>query len=204
MPNEGCPPSLTCISGQCKDPCFVNNPCASNALCFSDKHKAKCRCPPGLEGDPYINCEIRKCEDDSYCPQDHICLENKCIDPCVHTKCAFGALCIPKGHQGMCKCPAGYQGDPALKCEQTEEPACTRDKECEVGLICSNNQCHDPCISNVCGNNTDCQVVESVPFKSMVCKCLPGYQGDANIQCRQSKNRGHNEFCFFVDILIMK
>lgn len=194
--SKDCPASLACHNEQCVDPCSVNNPCASNAECFSQHHKAECRCPSGLEGDPYVRCETRGCATDTDCPKDHACLNNQCTDVCAQNNCAPGAVCYPQDHRGLCRCPAGYVGDPTTKCERTQEPACTSDQQCEVGLACINNQCLNPCDSQVCGNNAECQVVESLPFKSMTCRCLPGYLGDANIQCRQSKDHQHNLHIF--------
>lgn len=186
--SRDCPYSLACHNGECVDPCSVNNPCSNNAVCFSNQHKAECRCPPGLEGDPYVKCETQGCKVDTDCPKDHTCLKNQCTDACAHSNCANDTICYPQDHKGLCKCPAGYEGDPTVKCERTEEPACTSDQECEVGLACISYNCQNPCGSQLCGDNAECQVVESLPFKSMTCKCLPGYQGDANIQCRQSKD----------------
>lgn len=186
--SKDCPLSLTCHHELCLDPCSINNPCASNAICFARQHKAECRCPSRLEGDPYVRCETRGCEADTDCPKDHTCRGSQCTDACAQTTCAPGAICYPQDHSGHCKCPAGYEGDPTTKCERTKQPACTSDQECMVGLVCSNYLCQNPCVSHVCGDNAECQVVESLPFKNMICKCLPGYQGDASIQCRQSKD----------------
>lgn len=54
--NDDCPYSNTCINQQCVEPCLVRNPCALNAECQSANHKANCKCPPGLIGDPFANC----------------------------------------------------------------------------------------------------------------------------------------------------
>lgn len=54
--NDDCPYSDSCINQLCIDPCAVRNPCALNAECQSANHKANCKCPPGLNGDPFSNC----------------------------------------------------------------------------------------------------------------------------------------------------
>lgn len=171
------------------DPCYLNNPCAINAVCFVAQHKAQCRCPAGMEGDPHIKCEAIKCQADDDCPQDRTCRDRKCVDPCVYTNCASNAICIPKNHLGVCQCLPGYDGEPTLRCvlKEPRDPPCTTDHECGIGLACIGDRCQKLCSTDFCGENAACRAVESVPFKTMVCECLPGYEGDAQTQCRPSK-----------------
>lgn len=40
-----------------------------------------------------------------------------CQNPCEFDNvCGVGANCHPKKQRPMCSCPAGYDGDPAVKC----------------------------------------------------------------------------------------
>lgn len=55
-----CLDSEACQSGDCRNPCYTNNPCSSTAICTATNHKANCKCPPGFEGDPYRQCARSK------------------------------------------------------------------------------------------------------------------------------------------------
>lgn len=54
--DDDCPQSATCLNRQCINPCIVSNPCAPNAECQANNHRAVCHCPSGLNGNPFINC----------------------------------------------------------------------------------------------------------------------------------------------------
>ncbi|KAG7155063.1 Neurogenic locus Notch protein-like 2, partial [Homarus americanus] len=185
--DDSCPPTHKCHNGYCVDPCHINNPCAINAECFSVDRETRCRCPPGLEGDPHIKCETLTCLQDNDCPRDRTCRDGQCVDPCIYTTCASSATCTPTDHRGECQCPPGYQGDPTFKCVPDTKPSCTRDKECREGLGCISGRCQELCGTDLCGVNAVCHVVESAPFRTMVCECLPGHHGDAHTQCRPKK-----------------
>jgi hypothetical protein len=58
-------------------------------------------------------------------------------------------------------------------------PECRISSECDLSKACQNNRCINPCTSNVCGINAQCQVISHSP----ICSCLQGYQGDAFIKC---------------------
>lgn len=52
-----CPPTETCRNGNCVNPCLdATPPCANTARCAAQNHRAVCSCPPGSQGDPFINC----------------------------------------------------------------------------------------------------------------------------------------------------
>ncbi|KAK8736183.1 hypothetical protein OTU49_004861, partial [Cherax quadricarinatus] len=182
--DDSCPTTYICHNSYCIDPCHVNNPCAINAECFAVNREARCRCPTGLDGDPHVKCQTLKCEIDTDCPKDRTCQHGQCVDPCIYTTCADSAICTPAEHRGECRCAPGYRGDATFRCEPDVEPICTKDKDCGTGLACISEHCQSLCSSKVCGENAVCHVVESVPFKAMVCKCLPGQVGDAHTQCR--------------------
>lgn len=50
--------------------------------------------------------------------------------------------------------------------------------ECPAVKACVNKKCQDPCI-NVCGFNAECRVINHSP----ICRCSPGYTGDAFTRC---------------------
>lgn len=39
-----------------------------------------------------------------------------------------------------------------------------------------------------CGQNAECSVQNTLPQRTMICSCLPGYVGDADIACNLRKN----------------
>ena len=54
----------------------------------------------------------------------------------------------PLGNRAICRCPAGYTGDPFVRCDA------------------------DPCSQNPCGANADCQSQGN----RAVCRCRQGYE----------------------------
>lgn len=58
--NSDCPEHKKCINRICRDPCVVEDPCATNAFCKVVAHEAVCTCPQGFFGDPRVECRPRK------------------------------------------------------------------------------------------------------------------------------------------------
>ena len=58
--DEECASSQACRNRACVNPCSIDNPCGISAECSVDNHRANCRCPPGLTGDPYSRCVTSK------------------------------------------------------------------------------------------------------------------------------------------------
>lgn len=64
-------------------------------------------------------------------------------------------------------------------------PQCTMDSDCASKLACFNGDCRNPCsVIKPCGANAECTVVDTLPHRTMSCQCIPGYVGDADIQCK--------------------
>lgn len=53
--NTECPRNLACISQKCADPC--PGTCGLNALCEVYNHIPNCRCPEGMQGNPFVQCQ---------------------------------------------------------------------------------------------------------------------------------------------------
>lgn len=51
-----CSIDKACIEGDCRNPCTWYKPCAQNAKCRVDTHRAVCACLPGFEGTPLVSC----------------------------------------------------------------------------------------------------------------------------------------------------
>lgn len=158
-------------------------------MCYVVRNEPKCRCPPGYTGDAYTECSPVGCRSDVECSDNFICYEGACKDPCLFTTCAANARCTVRGNAGVCDCLPGYDGNPYKVCSRSDVVVgCSADTDCLAGTACLNGKCRDPCDSNPCGNNADCTLVESLPFKSTKCQCKQGYSGDPNIQCLPSES----------------
>ena len=92
-----CPLDRACRNRDCVNPCATDNPCGSNAECLVSQHLAQCRCIFGYTGDPYQACvpfAPPECVEDKDCPTDQVCLNEKCINPCVTlSPCVSPATC---------------------------------------------------------------------------------------------------------------
>lgn len=55
--NTDCEIGYSCVRQKCVNPC--PGPCPGTARCSVINHKAICSCPPGYQGDPYIQCAVR-------------------------------------------------------------------------------------------------------------------------------------------------
>lgn len=180
-----------------------------NALCEARDHRARCYCPPQHRGDPYTRCTRPECLVDEECPQVLACRAERCVDPC---DCAANARCIVRSHRARCQCFEGYTGDPYTGgCYPSmprvlaspglsytvlvpePQPECRVDGDCPSRLACLNEVCRDPCaVLAPCGTNAECSVQNTLPQRTMVCTCLPGYVGDADIACNLRKISPHS------------
>lgn len=96
------------------DPCNPT-PCGVNAQCSARNGAASCNCYSGMEGDPYIACK-HECTVNTECSSHLACINNKCRDPCPGV-CGSHAYCRVTNHFPICKCDAGYIGDPFTSCQ---------------------------------------------------------------------------------------
>lgn len=168
----------------------MNDPCAINAECYGKNHRSACKCPPGLEGDPFQRCERVECHSDYECASNLACVNNHCIDPCGTEPCARNAICYAINHAAHCKCPEDMPlGNPFSYCEKRpvvlHEPECRQDPDCPSKLACINNQCVNPCKElSPCARSAQCSVLDSVPVRTMVCECPELTVPDTNGECR--------------------
>ena len=106
--DQECPLTQACIQRECQDPCPFEQ-CGIKAKCLVSNHLARCQCPPGHDGSPYVECKPYECLRDPDCPTTLTCRDKKCVDPC---DCAVNADCEARNHRGICTCRPGYTGDP--------------------------------------------------------------------------------------------
>lgn len=162
-----------------------------NALCRADSnHRARCYCPSDYKGDPTIQCIRPECVNDHECPFNLACVNERCGDPC---NCGLGAICNVNNHRAACSCPPSYTGDPNSECKiviQEIPVQCKMDADCASKLACFGGVCKNPCVeTKPCGRNAECSVVDTLPLRTMSCLCLPGYVGDADVECKLGKNQ---------------
>lgn len=100
-------------------------------------------------------------------------METKPVNPCESSPCGPNSICKVIGESPSCSCLPDYKGLPP-NCQ----PECVINNECPFNLACINKKCKDPC-PGVCGVNAECRIVSHTPS----CFCLPGFTGDALIQC---------------------
>lgn len=73
-----------------------------------------------------------------------------------------------------------------LTAPQEVQPQCRMDADCASKLACFSGECRNPCYeTKPCGANAECTVVDSLPLRTMSCMCLPGYVGDADVECKR-------------------
>lgn len=139
-------------------------------------------------------CERPECTTNQDCPFHLACISERCQDPC---DCAPGAQCRVDNHIATCKCLPGHFGDPYSGCRLVDSkptPQCTVDADCPSKLACIDNVCKNPCIeSRPCGPHAICSVVDSLPLRTLVCTCEPGFVGNADIGCKPGKY-----ICLFI------
>ena len=68
------------------------------------------------------------------------------------------------------------------------EIGCTKDSDCPSQTACVSEQCVNPCsLSEPCGLNALCSVLDTLPVRTMTCVCIQGYEGDASVECTPGK-----------------
>lgn len=64
-------------------------------------------------------------------------------------------------------------------------PQCTMDSDCPSKHACFSGVCKNACEeTKPCGEHASCSVIDSLPLRTIVCQCDPGYIGDAKVACR--------------------
>lgn len=185
--DDECSSDQQCVNRECVNPCLISDPCALNAECFGRNHRATCRCPAGLEGDPFQRCVRVECHSDYDCATNQACVRNQCVNPCQDSPCAQNAICQALQHRAVCRCPETMPlGNPYAYCERRPvEPVCRDDGDCPSRLACIDSKCQNPCtILSPCASSAKCSVLDSVPVRTMVCECPESYVPDARGECK--------------------
>lgn len=187
--DDDCSGQHSCINRRCIPVCAADgSSCGDRAVCYGNNHRAVCECPPGLKGNPQTSCVLFGCRSDSECPGNRACINNKCELPCETAKpCSAPAECKVYNHIVECICPPGTAADGAAGCLEVEV-TCRKDSDCPSQFACIGNECVNPCRATTpCGINSDCTVLNTEPVRTMICQCVPGYQGNAATECKPGK-----------------
>ena len=179
--NSDCPQDKACVSEHCVDPC-IGATCGQGAVCDAIGHRAKCTCPRGLQGNPYVSCLPVGCRRDSDCQDREQCDVNsqKCKELCRGNRCAQGAECLARNHKETCTCIPPLEGDGYAFCtspiEADPEPECRLDHDCPPKMACIQESCQNPCLSaNPCQQGKQCDVIPSPSGRPIVaCSCPDG------------------------------
>lgn len=162
--NSDCPRDRACLRSKCVDPC--PGTCGQTAICNVINHIPMCTCPPGTEGNAFIQCR----------PVQDVPIN---YHPCNPSPCGQNGQCREINGQAVCSCISGYLGSPP-----TCHPECIVNSDCPSNRACSNQKCRDPC-PGACGVNARCNVINHNP----ICSCVPRYTGNALVHCHPiSKN----------------
>lgn len=162
------------------------NPCGPHAECeYNEKNNDYlCKCLNGMLNRP-PNCRP-ECSNNSHCPDEMLCVNHHCKDPCAIGLCAVTANCTVVNHKPLCACPEHYEGDPYV--------------ECTLSILQSRKSndlapCDpDPCIGV---ENTMCVDKNGVG----TCVCLPNfyraskYDVGCKSQCARHTNCPQNHLC---------
>lgn len=119
----------------------------------------------------------KECRFDIDCPDDKMCIQDKCENPCVNA-CGSGAVCHIRNHFPRCLCPEGTTGDPFYKCvplfseligSSTVNPSQHNNSNRDKGkpIDCGGED-------SPCGPNTLCQASRG----HFVCACPNNFAGD--------------------------
>ncbi|KAK2714566.1 hypothetical protein QYM36_008951, partial [Artemia franciscana] len=184
--DDECPPSKSCVRQICVDPC-AEEPCAENAICTVQNHRAQCRCAFGFVGDPRNGCTrvdgVIGCTNDD-CPSNEACINGVCQNPC---DCGPNSDCKVVDHRPICLCKDGYAGDPNVGCYQV---GCRADDECPSDTACHNGRCINPCvIDDPCAISAQCYPANH----QANCRCPPGTEGDPRVRCTAVGCRVHGD-----------
>lgn len=175
-----CPNNKACINEECINPCTYTK-CGENTNCSPEYHKGRCYCKDEYFGNPLVKCLPRGCRSNDECDYNLACVNSQCRDPC---DCGQGAECRVNNHIAHCQCPDGYEGNPRTACIQRKieyKPKCSQDEDCSTKLACISAECKNPCsLRDYCGKNSNCKVIDTLPVRTMICECLPGFINSEN------------------------
>lgn len=67
----------------------------------------------------YFSEPIPECTQNSECPNDKTCYNQRCVDPCTLDSCGFNSRCHVQMHRAVCVCNEGFTGNPQQYCGES-------------------------------------------------------------------------------------
>lgn len=187
--DHDCPYDKTCHNENCLNPCTLGAvQCGRGAECLAQNHRANCMCPAGTQGNPLVSCVTGVCQYNEDCRDDEACdrLNRVCRKVCDSDSCAETAICEGRAHQPVCSCRPGTSGNPYVECSayRDVQPECRVDADCPSQFACINKRCENPCSkSNVCTPEQTCTVLDSLPLRTVICRCPVDMITDSTGRC---------------------
>ncbi|CAG2101907.1 unnamed protein product, partial [Medioppia subpectinata] len=186
--NDDCPTGYVCQTGKCAviSGCVSDNECRPSEICENS------RCVDG-------------CRSNSDCDFTKSCINRLCQNPCNVKICGTNSQCFAINHDGICRCPESYTGDPTISCQVEQEECyvdpdcgsekicvsnrclvgCRADSNCPFDKSCHNRRCSDPCSQQTsCGFNSLCKGINH----RAECSCPPNFQGDPKVHCIEKQS----------------
>lgn len=76
-------------------------------------------------------------------------------------------------------------GNPYTYCQNEPRVECKEDSDCSLSLACLNNRCQNPCyVLEPCNRPAACEVVSTLPVRTMICICPSGYISSGSGSCK--------------------
>ncbi|XP_011706617.1 PREDICTED: WAP four-disulfide core domain protein 5-like, partial [Wasmannia auropunctata] len=127
-----------------------------------------------------------ECIQDSDCPLNLACINNKCQDPCVSAgMCTSEQECRVLNTEPLrtmiCLCPPNTITDINGQCKQIVlvDVQCHLDQDCANHETCLDGKCVDACLTTQCGFNAQCKSTSHTG----ICFCSQDFTGNAYIEC---------------------
>ncbi len=185
-----CPKSQSCVGGLCVSNCLTSRDCLASQQCVSGKCRPACsgdsQCPDSMLCVNSMCVQEARCRADTDCSSDQSCLQGAngqlaCQDPCAGAVlCGRNAACVVEDRKAVCRCKNGFFGNPQDDKTGCLRIECAKDSDCSDDKKCHQQRCKVACVvDNQCGLNTLCFSEQH----TAVCKCQPGYDGDARAGC---------------------
>ena len=170
------------------------SPCGANAICKERNAAGSCTCLSGYHGDPYSGCRP-ECVMNADCSKNHVCTNNKCIDPCLGT-CGINANCVVYNHIPVCSCLPKFTGNPERSCQviPSKNYILLSVEFYIFFLVVHEGPKGDPCVPSPCGPYSQCRVVNNYA----VCSCQKNFIGippSCRPECMISADCPQNRAC---------
>ncbi len=126
---------------------------------------------------------LDECTVNPDCPENKVCNQRVCVDPCRSKICGQRATCEVDFRVAICVCEPGLQGNPLVACT---EVGCRSHDECSRDQVCDflpgqyeRKECQYLCRPGKCHRDARC----SADNHRETCTCIPPKIGDGVVSC---------------------